>query len=125
MRSQSLSIITSKRALPVRHCNAYYCPLVGEIPDQRSAFKELLPLAAQWKTSGSLLGIDKDILDIIQRNEVGANDCLHAMLSKWLKQVAPPPTWRGIVDAIEVIDQPKAQTLRQRIASTGSDNSSS
>ena len=83
----------------------------------RKALKELLPLAAHWKTIGGLLGIEKDVLDKIQRDEVGVNDCLHDMLAKWHKQTDHPPAWRDIADAIEVIDEQRAQTLRQRLAS--------
>ena len=87
------------------------------------ALKELLSLATHWKTIGGLLGIEKDILDKIQKDEVEVNDCLHEMLSKWLQQVAPLPTWKDLVDSIEVIDQQQAQRLRHHLASMGSNSS--
>ena len=77
--------------------------------------KELLPLAAHWKTIGGLLGIDKAILDRIQRDEVGVNDRLHEMLAKWLKQVDPLPTWKDILDIIADFDKQRAQRLRRQI----------
>ena len=39
-------------------------------------------------------------------------DCLREMLSWWLKQVTPPPTWAELVDAVEQIDESKAKELR-------------
>ena len=96
-----------------------YCSVPGEKPELSRALKELYPLAAHWKTIGGLLGIEKDILDKIQRDEVGVNDCLHDMLAKWLKQTDPQPTWKDITDAVEVIDEQRAQRLRQRSASMG------
>jgi hypothetical protein len=35
------------------------------------------------------------------------------MLSEWLKQIDPPPTWTALAEAVEVIDESKAQRLRE------------
>ena len=43
-------------------------------------------------------------------------DQLQAVTSKWLKQVNPPPTWKVLADAIEEIDEQKAQELKCTLA---------
>ena len=41
-----------------------------------------------------------------------AHDCLQKMLSEWLKQVDSPTTWKALADAVESVDQAKAQDIR-------------
>ena len=103
----------------VHHTINHNCPAPGDKPKLSKALKELLPLAANWKTIGGLLDINKDILDQIQRDEVGVTDCLHEMLFKWLKKIDPQPTWTDIADAIEYFDEQIAKNIRQRLASSG------
>ena len=79
-------------------------------------FKKLFPLAKDWKTIGCLLGVERHVLDSIKRDEEGVRDCLNAMLSEWLKQVDPPPTWTDIVDAVEEVDSSKAKEIRKHLA---------
>ena len=67
-----------------------------------------------WKTIGTLLEIKKSILDKIRADEDGVRDCLQEMLSEWLKQVDPPPTWAALADAVETVDELKAQEIRTR-----------
>ena len=93
-----------------------YCSSVGDKPKLRNVFKRLLPLAPDWKTIGGLLGVERHILDNIKKDEDGVRDCLHAMLSEWLKQVDPRPTWTDIVDAVEEVDSTKAEEIRQYVA---------
>lgn len=93
----------------------YYSP--DENPKLKDAFGDVLPLAADWKTIGCLLGIDRTDLNKIQSNEDRVNDHLQEMLAKWLTQVDPPPTWAALADAVEPIDKSIAQRVRQRTAS--------
>ena len=86
----------------------------GEPPKLRDVFRKLLPLASQWKTIGVLLDIPKHVLSKIQSDEEGVNDRLHEMLSEWLKQVDPPPTWKDLADAVDVVDQQKAKEIREQ-----------
>ena len=74
----------------------------------------MLSLSSQWKTIGGLLGIPKHVLDKIQSDEEGVEDRLHEMLSQWLKQVDPPPTWKDLADAVNRVDQQKAKEIRQQ-----------
>ena len=84
----------------------------------RDVFAVLHPLAKQWKTIGILLGIQKHVLDRIKNDEAGVNDRLQEMLSEWLKQVNPPHTWEDLANAVEEINQPKAQEIRSRVYHT-------
>ena len=61
-----------------------------------------------------LLGIPKHVLDKIQSDEEGVEDRLQEMLSEWLKQVDPAPTWKDLADAVDVVDQQKAKEIREQ-----------
>ena len=74
----------------------------------------LLHLERDWKTIEGLLGVETHILDNIKKDEEGVRDCLHAMLSKWLKLVDPQPTWQELVDAVEKVDAATAQKIRKQ-----------
>ena len=94
--------------------NDYHCKFLTTIDVKqglKESFKVLFPLARDWKTIGALLGVEKHVLDNIKRDEESVRDCLHAMLSEWLKQVDPPPTWKDLVNAIEKVDSSKAQEI--------------
>ena len=77
-------------------------------------FRKLLPLAFHWKTIGTLLDIPQHVLNRIQRDESGVNDCLRVMLSEWLKQVDPPPRWKDLADAVDDVDKQKAKEIRDQ-----------
>lgn len=66
-------------------------------------FKVLFCHASDWKTIGGLLGVEMSRLDSIERNEAKVNERLQAMLSEWLKNLDPLPTWNDIVDAVKTI----------------------
>lgn len=90
-------------------------PWVGGKPKLKDAFKILLPLAARWKTIGTLLGVSNFVLDKVRSDEEGADDYLREMLSEWLKQtdIDSLPTWTALSDAVEVIDSSKAKEIRE------------
>ena len=90
-----------------------YTPVAGDKPMLRRVFKELYPLAPHWKSIGTLLGVPDHILDIIKKEEEGIHECLRKVLSQWLKQVDPPPTWKELIEAIETIDTQKALEMKQ------------
>ena len=68
------------------------------------------------KTIGGLLGVESSILRKIRHEEQTANDCLQEMLDEWLQMRNPAPTWKVLVDAVEVVDKGKAQEIQERIA---------
>lgn len=88
--------------------------LADEKPQLKDAFRELLTLAAEWKTIGTLLGLQPHTLARVKADEDGVRNCLQGMLSEWLKQINPPPTWAALVEAVEAVSQQKAQEIRTR-----------
>ena len=60
------------------------------------------------------MGIPTHVLNKIKSEEERVEDYLRETLSEWLKQIDPPPTWTVLAEAVEVIDEPKAKTLRLR-----------
>ena len=86
--------------------------MLGGNPQLKDAFRELLPLATDWKTIGTLLGLPEHILEKIKTDEDTARDRLQKMLSEWLKQV-DSPTWKALADAVESIDKVRAQEIRK------------
>lgn len=93
---------------------------LGSRPKLKDTFKELFPLATDWKIIGGLLGLEKHVLNKIKAEEEGVRNCLYEMLSEWLKQVHPPPTWAALADAVEIVDECKANEIRERNASPSS-----
>ena len=89
-----------------------YVVLLGGNLQLKDAFRELLPLATDWKTIGTLLGLPEHILEKIKTDEDTAHDRLQKMLSEWLKQVGSP-TRKALADAVENIDKVKAQEIRK------------
>ena len=89
-----------------------------EKPKMRDVFRDLLPLAHEWSTIGILLGVRKHILERIKADENGARNRLQGMLSEWLKQVDPEPTWASLVEVVESVDQQKAREIRTRFSSS-------
>ena len=45
-------------------------------------------------------------------DEDNAHDRLQKMLSEWLKQTKHPTTWAALADAVENVNQQKAQEIR-------------
>jgi hypothetical protein len=88
--------------------------VVQERPKLKDVFKELLPLSADWTTIGTLLDLPQGLLQKIETNKGRADDRLREMLSEWLKQVDPRPTWASLTEAVEPVDQAKAQEIKTR-----------
>ena len=89
--------------------------LSDDQPKLKDAFGKLLPLATHWRNIGVLLGIKNDDLHAINLN-VKEDDCLREMLSLWLKNKNPLPTWSILAGAVEYYDSAKAQEIRDSIA---------
>ena len=91
---------------------------VGSIatPSLKDLLKELKQVASKWENIGVMLGIDSGVLDNIDAdNPKSCENCLREMLKVWLKQLAPAPSWQAVVEALDVLGEPKlAQELKQR-----------
>ena len=82
-------------------------------PEISSALKLLLPIASKWQNIGVLLGVPIEIVDAIKyENRHSYSMCLIEMLTYWLKQVDPPPTWKDLIEAIELFDPYVAHKAR-------------
>ena len=90
--------------------------LSDDQPELKDVFGKLLPLAAHWRNIGVLLGIKDDDLHVINRTVKEGDDRLREMLSLWLKNKNPLPTWSILAGAIEHYDPAKAQEIRDSIA---------
>ena len=88
--------------------------IVQERPELKDVFRELLPLSADWKAIGTLLGLPRDLLKRIKADEEIAEDRLQEVLSEWLKQVDPHPTWAALAKAVEHVDKVKAQEIKTK-----------
>lgn len=90
------------------------------VPTLQETFKVLLSIAHQWKSIAIILGIPHDEVKVVEReNRDVVNDCLCAMLNKWLKQTNPKPCWKDLADAVEHLgDQAKAKEIRDTHLST-------
>ena len=75
----------------------------------------LYPLATKWTDIGTLLGVGESI-DRISREKKRIHDCLREMLSEWLKQIDPTPTWKELIDALEIVDKSKAKEISESLA---------
>lgn len=76
-------------------------------------FRELLPLANEWKNIGTLLEMPAGELDEIEgSNPHHLKDCMREMIKMWLRMIDPEPTWERLVKAMEAIDPRKAQDMK-------------
>ena len=75
-----------------------------QIPTHSKAYKLLLPVATEWVNIGTMLEIQEHVLENIKREQKKDKGCLRVMLSKWLKQAKPYPTWSSLADAVSACD---------------------
>lgn len=71
-------------------------------------------MSDEWENIGTLLGVSDDILRQIACDNERVSNRLRMMLSHWVKQVYPPPTWAELADAVEDFDQRKASDIRMK-----------
>ena len=71
------------------------------VDDLKKVLNSLWEARAKWIDIGIQLDMKVQSLEAINHdhNEVGS--CLRVMLTDWLKQVDPPPTWEALVDALK------------------------
>ena len=92
----------------------YMVITIDGTPQLKDALRLLYPLASSWQNIGALLGLPKDVLDSIKQDEQGVHNRLREMVSWWVKQANPSPTWGDLAFAVETVDQQKAQELRNQ-----------
>ena len=83
-------------------------------PTLGDCLRILLPIAYDWKTIGTLLGVEHHSLETIKRDNMGiSNDCLRDMLHQWLDRMSPPPTWEELAEAVKHTDPTIARKIRK------------
>lgn len=84
-------------------------------PKLADAFKELVPLAADWQNIGVLLKLSEGELQKIRHDyPFRALDSLREMLRAWLKTIKPSPTWDALAEAVEIINKEKGDQIRNK-----------
>lgn len=84
----------------------------------RHIYRFLFSLASEWETIGVFLNVSERTLQTIKYDcRCRSVDCLREVLSVWLKQSHPPPTWNELIEAIELIDPFQAEKIRDHALS--------
>ena len=94
--------------------NYYY--YADDKPKLRDAFRNLFELATHWISIGTLLGVEGHIIQRIKSEDDGIHEKLQEMLSEWLRQIDPAPTWKDLADVVERFDFAKAKEIRDHFA---------
>ena len=82
-----------------------------------TALKLLQPVAAEWQNIGCLLEIPPGTLDSIRYDEQGkSSNCLRRMLSVWLVQTDPPPTWTSLAEAVDTYNPAVAEEIKEKFS---------
>lgn len=92
--------------------------LLDSTPELGDALAETLSLAPKWKIIGTFLGVKDPDINKIQMDEVAVDDRMRSMLATWLKQVRPPPTWKALIEAVRILDNPLAESIIEKLADT-------
>ena len=56
---------------------------------------------SRWFDLGFQLDIKYTMLEVIKKDHSDVNSCFREMLSTWLKMIDPPPSWEGLMTALE------------------------
>ena len=80
-------------------------------PSLRDAFSALLPIANEWKTIGTLLGLSPGLLDSIHNSFNNDRDRLREMVSEWLKTL--DATWEALIEAVKNVNQARASEIEK------------
>ena len=80
-------------------------------PSMGDAFLALLPIANEWKTIGTLLGLTPGLLDSIQNSFNNDRDRLREMVSEWLKTL--DATWKALIEAVKNVNQARASEIEK------------
>ena len=88
---------------------------LSDTPQLREALMILLPMAWQWRNIAALLRLPAGQIEVIRVDNSTVNDCLQGMLSEWLNQVDPRPSWNDLAEAVETLHHPAiAEEIREQ-----------
>ena len=71
------------------------------INNLRSVQRVVWDARAEWYNIGLELELDPSTLDEIKMNNDDISDRFRGMLTQWLRQVSPPPTWSALAAALQ------------------------
>ena len=77
------------------------CVLSVGQEDLKSLHSELHLVSDEWFSIGVQLQVPIGTLRCIRSDIHTVADCLLEMLTVWLKQINPPPTWNNLIKALE------------------------
>ena len=81
-------------------------------PKLSTCLKFLLREAKHWHNIGSLLEISETTLEQIEADYPGdCQQCVREMIKSWLKQVDPPPSWKDLAEAVQIINPGLAEKI--------------
>ena len=71
------------------------------VNDLKKVLNSLWEARAKWMDIGIQLDMKVPSLQAINQNHNEVGSCLRVMLTDWLNQIDPPPTWEALVDALK------------------------
>ena len=84
-------------------------------PSHGEVLSALLPIANEWKTIGTLLGLPPGKLDSIQKESHTEHGRLCGMITEWLKN--PGADWEELLVAVKKIDPWRASEIEDEFCS--------
>lgn len=84
-------------------------------PTLPQAFKLLLPLSFEWMNIGVMLNLPGHTLRRIGIEQHDTRSRLREVLSEWLKQIDPLPTWFALAEAVALFNKEIADKIKSRI----------
>ena len=91
------------------------------VSDLSCVREELLDVSSKWFDIGLKLKLRVGFLERVRKQYPDPSEALREMLLHWLKKVNPPPTWEGLVCALEsrTVGEPRlAEQLRTKYCKT-------
>ena len=81
--------------------------------DQGIVCRYVHPLRSKWMVLGTFLCVDHSSLEAVKVDSDNCDESIVKLIELWLRQISPPPTWQALVDAVQSLDQSKAEEIRR------------
>lgn len=85
------------------------------IPQLCDVFELLIPTASDWQEIAVLLKIPPSVTEKIEQKNMKVTACLRAVLTEWLKQTNPRPSWNALAKALKLLGN---ETIAEKIRET-------
>ena len=80
---------------------------------EHKLFEELNGIAAKWYRLGLCLSLERNTLDIVERDNPDAGLRMAGMLSHWFNNT-PNGSWKDVVDALRKMDESRMALRLQK-----------